>query len=98
MTPPEDFWKNGVDFQDWPDIQVPGECQMQGFAIKHDQPYAYKTEFVVPEDYQGKQIQLNFYGVYSSARVWVNGNFVREHSGGFTKWTCNITDIIKSNS
>ena len=94
MTPPDKFWENSVDFQNWSDIQVPGECQMQGFAIKHDQPYAYKHKFAVPQDYEGKQIQLNFYGVYSYARVWVNGQFVREHFGGFTKWSCNITQFV----
>ncbi len=96
MTPPEKFWGNEIDFQNWSDIQVPGECQMQGFAIKHDVPYAYKHQFEVPSDFEGKQIQLNFYGVYSYARVWVNGNFVREHFGGFTKWSCDITELVKA--
>ncbi|MEA3477621.1 MAG: hypothetical protein U9R60_05545 [Bacteroidota bacterium] len=96
MAPPEKFWENDVDFQDWPDIQVPGECQMQGFAIKHDQPYVYKTRFDVPADYKGKQILLNFYGVYSYARVWINGDFVREHYGGFTKWSCNVTEYVSA--
>jgi hypothetical protein len=94
MTPPEKFWENNVDFQNWSDIQVPGECQMQGFAIKHDLPYAYKQKFLVPEDYNGKQVLLNFYGVYSYARVWVNGEFVREHFGGFTKWSCDISKLV----
>lgn len=94
MNPPEEFWRNDVDFFDWKNIQVPGECQMQGFAIKHDTPYAYKHNFFIPEDYQGKQILLNFYGVYSYARVWVNGQFVREHYGGFTKWNCDITKHV----
>ena len=94
MNPPEKFWENNIDFQSWPDIQVPRECQMQGFAIKHDQPYVYKTEFTVPDDYTEKQVQLNFYGVYSYARVWVNGHFVREHFGGFTKWSCDISEIV----
>jgi beta-galactosidase len=96
MTPPEKYWENNVEFQNWPDIQVPGECQMQGFAIKHDQPYAYKHRFDIPADYEGKQIELNFYGVYSYARIWVNGRFVREHYGGFTKWNCNITEFVKA--
>ncbi|HSH20053.1 MAG TPA: hypothetical protein VLA03_06355, partial [Draconibacterium sp.] len=56
MTPPEKFWENAVNFTSWSDIQVPGECQMQGFAIKHDTPYAYKTRFEIPSDYDGKQI------------------------------------------
>ena len=96
MAPPEKFWENEVDFHDWSDIQVPGECQMQGFAIKHDQSYAYKNRFDVPADYEGKQIELNFYGVYSYARIWVNGKFVREHYGGFTKWSCNITELVNA--
>ncbi|MCX6325065.1 MAG: hypothetical protein NT144_00210, partial [Bacteroidia bacterium] len=67
MNPPAHFWENNIDFSDWANIQVPGECQMQGFAIKHDTPYVYKLEFIVPEDYSDKQILLNFYGVYSYA-------------------------------
>ncbi len=96
MTPPDKFWKSDVDFSAWDNIEVPGECQMQGFAIKHDQPYVYKKEFAIPKDFEGKEIQLNFYGVYSYARVWVNGQFVREHYGGFTKWTCDISSFIKA--
>ncbi|WP_167604821.1 glycoside hydrolase family 2 protein [Maribellus sediminis] len=96
MDPPEEFWKESIDFQNWADIRVPGECQMQGFAIKHDTPYVYKTEFQIPDDYNGKQIGLNFHGVYSYARVWVNGHFIREHYGGFTKWTCDISDFVEA--
>jgi beta-galactosidase len=94
MEPPKSFWKNNVDFEKWSNIRVPGECQMQGFAIKHDQPYAYKREVIIPDDYEGKQILLHFYGVYSYARVWVNGHFIREHFGGFTKWSCDITNHV----
>ncbi|MCP4311754.1 MAG: beta-galactosidase [Bacteroidetes bacterium] len=96
MAPPTDHWKNGVDFNEWPDIQVPGECQMQGFAIQHDQPYVYKKQFEIPDDYSGKQISLNFFGVYSYAKVWVNGTFICEHFGGFTKWSCPITDYVNA--
>lgn len=94
MDPPETHWGNDIDFTRWPDIQVPGECQMQGFAIRHDRPCVYKREFSIPGDYAGKQIFLVFHGVYSHARVWVNGAFIREHHGGFTKWDCPITPHV----
>ena len=59
MTPPEKYWENEVDFQDWSDIRVPGECQMQGFAIQHDQSYVYKTAFEVPaDDWDTKKINV----------------------------------------
>ena len=94
MSPSEKHWVNELDFEDWSDIQVPGECQMQGFAIQHDKPYVYKKHFEIPADYMGNQICLHFYGVYSHSRIWVNGSYVREHFGGFTKWSCNITEFV----
>jgi beta-galactosidase len=96
MSPPEKFWENSVDFQHWSDILVPGECQMQGFPIRHDQAYVYKKLIEVPADYQGHQVFLDFHGIYSYARVWVNGKFVREHFGGFTRWKCPITEYLNA--
>ncbi|OXU15426.1 glycoside hydrolase family 2 protein [Sedimentisphaera salicampi] len=95
IDPPEKFWQKGLDTSDWADIKVPGECQMQGFPIKADTPFAYRQSFEVPEDFSGKKISLDFHGVYSYARVWVNGEFLREHFGGFTKWSCDITDLAE---
>ena len=94
LTPPVNFQE--IDKLDgiWKDIQVPGECMMQGFSIKHDQPFVYKKEFNVPADFNGKVIKLRFEGVYSYARIWVNGKQIREHSGGFTAWECDITPVI----
>ena len=94
MDPSESFWENETSFETWPSIEVPGECQMQGFAIKHDQPYVYKHNFDIPSDYVDKEISIDFHGVYSYTRVWINGSFVRDHHGGFTKWSCNITDHV----
>lgn len=96
MNAPGNFSNQGIDYRNWRDIQVPGECQMQGFAIKHDIPFVYKREIFIPEDFAQKQILINFYGVYSYARVWVNGEFVREHFGGFTKWSCDITSLVEA--
>jgi hypothetical protein len=94
LEPPQKYWLNETDFSAWEEISMPGECQMQGFPIKHDQPFVFKKRFRVPDDFSGKHISLWFYGVYSYARVWVNGQFIREHTGGFTKWECNITDVV----
>jgi beta-galactosidase len=94
LEPPDKFWENSINAAQWADIQVPGECQMQGFSIKHDQPFVYRHKFWVPDDYAGKDIFLDFHGVYSNARVWVNGQFVRDHTGGFTRWEGNITKLV----
>ena len=75
-------------------ISVPGEAAMQGFAIRHDEPFRYRHTFRVPADYAGRRVVLRFDGVYSHARLWVNGHYVREHHGGFTRWETDVTRWI----
>lgn len=79
----------------WTTIQVPGEAAMQGYAIEHDKPFVYRKTITVPADYAGKNVMLRFDGVYSQARLSVNGRFVREHHGGFTRWEADITPYVK---
>lgn len=79
----------------WDKIQVPGEPAMQGYAIEHDKPFTYRKSFIVPADYVGKHTILRFDGVYSYARLFVNGTFVREHHGGFTRWETDITSFVR---
>ena len=79
----------------WDKIQVPGEPAMQGYAIEHDKPFTYRKSFTVPADYAGKHTILRFDGVYSYVRLFVNGTFVREHHGGFTRWETDITPFVR---
>ena len=79
----------------WDKIQVPGEPAMQGYAIEHDKPFTYRKSFTVPADYAGKHTILRFDGVYSYARLFVNGTFVREHHGGFTRWDTDVTPFVR---
>jgi hypothetical protein len=79
----------------WTSIQVPGGVAMQGYAIEHDRPFRYRKSFVLPADYREKTVILRFDGVYSYARLWVNGVFVREHHGGFTRWETDVTSLVK---
>jgi len=78
----------------WKPIQVPGEPMMQGFVIKHDKEFCYRKIIQIPKDFAGKPIVLRFNGLYGFARVWVNGQYIREHHGGFTSWDCNITSLV----
>ncbi len=63
---------------------VPGELEMQGFELLNNTEYYYRTKVHIPEDFAGCRCMLRFDGVYGSARVWVDGRYVRGHVGGFT--------------
>lgn len=77
--------------RDWQDIKVPGEPLMQGFDILTNNEYYYQREVTVPEDFAGNRVLVRFDGVYSNARVWINGKYIRTHVGGFTTWDCDLT-------
>jgi len=93
-SPPADFWMNSVDPAGWSDILVPGELAAQGIQFARDNEFAYKRPVEIPADAKGNRVLLRFDGVYSYARVWVNGKFVRDHHGGFTSWDCDITECV----
>ncbi|MGA2075622.1 MAG: glycoside hydrolase family 2 TIM barrel-domain containing protein [Terriglobia bacterium] len=93
-SPASEFWTNAVDPSGWTDITVPGELTAQGIPFARDNEFAYKRSVEIPTEAMGRKIVLRFDGVYSYARVWVNGKFVREHHGGFTAWDCDITDKV----
>ncbi len=93
--PPPEFWKNEGAPSDWRDIEVPGEWATQGFNLGPDVERVYRCEVAVPAEFADRRLILRFDGVYSYARVWVDGRYVRDHHGGFTSWDCDVTGLLK---
>lgn len=90
-------WKFKFDRKSsWKPVRVPGEAAMQGYAIRHDVPFFYEKTFTLPKDFSGKRVILRFDGVYTHARLTVNGKFVREHHGGFSRWETDITPYVRA--
>ena len=94
MDPPAEFWKSALDTS-WTKMTVPNEFATQGLPIVPNREYPCRRTIRIPADFANQRIFLRFDGVYSFARVWVNGIYVRDHFGGFTAWDCEITDHVK---
>jgi hypothetical protein len=93
--PPDEFWKQEFDLSKWSQIAVPNELEMLGFQISPDVEYPCRKTIQIPSEFANHRIFIRFDGVYSYARVWVNGAFVRDHSGGFTSWDAEITEHVQ---
>ncbi|WP_328472824.1 glycoside hydrolase family 2 protein [Streptomyces sp. NBC_00448] len=93
-SPPASFWAKGTDTSSWHPIAVPGEPALQGETVPSNTECAYAVSVAVPADFAGKRVLLRFDGVYSDARLWVNGTPVRTHDGGFTTWYADITALV----
>jgi len=56
----------------------------------------YRRTFRIPDAYRGRRIQLNFGAVDYAATVWVNGEYVGEHRGGYTPFSFDITESLRA--
>lgn len=79
----------------WNTLKVPGEAVMQGYGIEHDEAFYYRKNVNIPTNFNGQQIILRFDGVYSYAKLSINGKFIREHRGGFNRWETDITAFVE---
>ena len=56
---------------------------------------SYRREFSVPENWNGREILINFDGVQSAFYLWVNGKMVGYSQGSRTPAGFNITKYLK---
>lgn len=67
-----------------------------GKELGADNELWYKRTFKVPGSWKSKNVLLHFGAVDWQADVWVNGVKVGTHTGGYTPFSFDITNALKS--
>lgn len=60
--------------------------------------YWFRTEFLVPQSYEGRQVWLQFDGINYRAEVWLNGHKLGDMAGMFQRGLFNATDALHFSS
>ncbi len=87
------------DFDDvsWPKVNLPHTWNAID-AYTSRQYYRgvgwYCKSLNLTQKYAGKQLFINFEGVFLKADVYVNGKLVGQHKGGYTAFTFDISDYV----
>ncbi|WP_430812386.1 MULTISPECIES: beta-glucuronidase LacZ4 [unclassified Carboxylicivirga] len=55
----------------------------------------YERNLEIPAAWKNKRLFLKFYGVNTIANVFINGQHVGEHRGGYTSFTFEITNLVR---
>jgi len=80
-------------------ILVPFACETKLSGI-HDTSFHnavwYRRSFSLPEPMHDRQILLHFGAVDYTCRLWVNNQFIREHTGGQCGFSADITDALNA--
>jgi beta-galactosidase/beta-glucuronidase len=78
-------------------VPFPIESALSGVRRRLDEQSAlwYRRRFVVPAAWAGPRLRLHFGAVDWQARVWLNGQPVGQHRGGYDAFSFDITELLK---
>ena len=105
------FCTDGRNSGQWTKIGVPSCWELQGFGTYQygmrfygkatpegiaDEQGKYKTEFMLPQAWEGRQIQLVFEAAFTEIHVTINGRKAGNgtYQGGFTRHTIDVSDRV----
>ncbi len=99
------------DDSKWPAISIPHTWstyettgELHPFirnASEADNPYWwlgwgwYRKHFTVNTEYSDRKVFLEFEGVQKYCKVWLNGQYLGDHKGGYGSFDFDITSVLK---
>src|SRR5208282_5159236 len=90
---------NGFDDSTWTNVNLPHTWDISdGQSYPASNYYRgigwYRTHYTVSNGYAGLHFFLKFDGAFSDANVWINGNYLGEHQGGFAAFVFDVTPYV----
>lgn len=57
--------------------------------------YTYVKSFMAPQEWEQKEVTVEFEGVYCNARVYINGDYAGGHPNGYMEFSICMNDYLK---
>jgi len=97
--------KTAFNDNSWRLLDLPHDWSIEG-EFKKDSPTGggggylptgiawYRKEFVLPSSVHGKQVSIQFDGVYMNSEVWINGHYLGKRPNGYISFVYDLTPYI----
>lgn len=90
---------DAIDFQAEGQILVPFAVESAlsgvGRRVGDENILWYEREFSIPSSWRGQNVLLHFGAVDWQTDIWVNGEYVGQHKGGFDPFSFDITPNLR---
>lgn len=90
-----------VDFYDdiWEVVNLPHTLRLEPRSWKGTSPAYqgigwYRRDFTLDESLKGKKVFVEFEGAMGNTEVWINGENVTKHYGGYLPFTVDISEFV----
>ncbi|WP_309399068.1 glycoside hydrolase family 2 protein [Cerasicoccus maritimus] len=92
-----DAWTQpGYDTAGWAIMAVPGSWDTENDYAHFKGTAYYVTQFTTPADWKSGFVRLHFGAVYQTAKVWLNGQYLGEHVGGYTPFEFDVDQVLRA--
>lgn len=88
-------WYETTDFSQWDKLAVPGNWDLENAYANYRGTGWYSRSFHVDESYAGYPAYLDLTAVYHDCRIFVNGQLVGSHDGGYTTFQLRVDEYLK---
>jgi beta-glucuronidase len=92
----KDGWaKPDTDDSGWEVVNVPHTWNTMRKYYDYEGLAWYRRRFTVPAGAKDAHLRLRFEAVFYIAKVWLNGEYLGQHEGGYTPFEFDISNIAK---
>lgn len=103
------FYKGAIsnaerkDFQDsnWDIVNTPHGLELNSIQASGSNNYQgeawYRKHFTIPSEIKNKRLVLHFEAVMGKCKVWLNGELLASHFGGYLPFSVDISNHLKKN-
>ena len=95
----EQYVQPDCDETHFTEVQLPHTVKELPYHYFDEKTYqfqsCYRKKFAVSHQLQGMRLFIDFDGVMCYAKVFVNGQFVGEHKGGYVPFSVEITQYVE---
>jgi len=91
----EETWYSPTSYYaDWTIVTVPHTWSVMDAYGDYEGVAWYRKSFTLPEEVRDAHLRLHFEAVFYKAMVWLNGDYLGEHEGGYTPFEFDISHIV----
>jgi beta-galactosidase/beta-glucuronidase len=85
----------GFDDSRWATVTVPHTWGVMAEHADYDGVAWYRRTFTPPAEARDAHLRLRFEAVFYLARVWLNGQYLGAHEGGYTPFEFDVSGIVQ---
>jgi beta-galactosidase/beta-glucuronidase len=90
------WFTQGYNDSAWITVSVPHTWNVMPGYLDYEGLAWYRKTFTVPSEAIDARLRLRFDAVFYLARVWLNGQYLGQHEGGYTSFEFDMSSFAKS--